>query len=243
MRHCRLALRPFATLSATLALATSLAWAGNDPVSQDIPLKHRKPSEIITLLSAARNSPDRNTSSYKEVKVTPNDSKNILTARGEESEIRLLREMIKALDVAPRAIKMQVRLLRGPLNAEEGQLVEVTHCVAQATSDKPVTLTLFADGQPFYARLHARTMKDHAVTLNCQFGIAQHPQPNVEDQLAFSSTRRLIIGRDTLLTGGTKSQVTDTTASSQGIYYLEVKPVEILTPALSASADSNPTRG
>lgn len=202
-------------------------------VTQTIALKHRKPSEIAALLAAATLPPSLEKSGrYARVKLTADDSKKTLTARGGKGEVALLQSLASSLDVAPQGVHLRVRLLRQmPVvgdAAEPAEADELASASVKTNSSTPADVTLFGASQAFQVNLTPRVLRDGSVAVEYHLAVRDAPRASVQLQHTFSGAGNVRFDKAPLRIGGNQlSQDTAAASTPAGVnYYLEITTVK-----------------
>ena len=220
--------------AALLVSAAPSAFAQNKAaaasITQTITLKHRKPSEIVALLAyTSTSTTPAKAARYTRVKLTANDTKNTLTARGGKQEVALLRTLAASLDVAPQVVRLRVRLLRQVSaigEPEPPEAVEISRAAVKTNSATPVDVTLFGDGQAFQVNLTPRVLRDGTVAVEYHLGV-RSSSATVQDENTLSGARNLRIEETPLLVrANILSRYDSATPGGGTSYYIEITPVK-----------------
>lgn len=218
---------------AALLTSASPALAQSKPsssVTATITLKHRKPSEIAALLAdTSPSASPKKAARYAQVKLTANDLKNTLTARGGKQEVSLLRTLAASLDVAPKLLRLRVRLLRqapavGEADAPEAE--ELSKAIVKTSSATPADLTVFGDGQAFQVNLTPRVLRDGFIAVEYRLGVRSSPVAAVQKENTYSGNGRIHADETALRIGGNMLPRDNAAAVAGTKYYIEISPAE-----------------
>lgn len=182
--------------------------------------------------------------------LTPDDVQKTLTVRGTPAGIAELRKIVRLLDVEPRALRLEVRVLRSrdpapaadrPLDEEHAMngAMMVTGGMAQTTNNRPVEIDVLGDGQGFRIELVPHVNGDDSVSLLARVAM------DSADAAGNTSTRRT----ETYRRGGKgRPMLFRAPASAQpqaGSYLVEVRPTLLdrqtaqAAKTISANADGS----
>lgn len=181
--------------------------------------------------------------------ILPNDRDNTLLVRGTAEAIRDFKETIRLLDVAPRQVKIGVRVVRVQF-FEDGKTQEQELGTGTVVAASNRSATLSVGGRTGYSlSLQPRINGDDSVTITGEFNVLSQIERNRYYQNATRNTRRVADGETRRLLGVSDSKDESIrVAVAQGrlpeqwapatftAIYLEVTPGVIkdgLSPAVS----------
>ena len=169
--------------------------------------------------------------------LSPDDTRNRLTVKGTPEAIKQIENIARLLDIKPRQVRLQVRILRAPASASislTGELPEsrvVTTGEAVVRNNAPLNLNAVGDGQLFRVFVTPHINGDQTVSLSAEFSeVSSIPSGSVatpdtmqtaaiQVKNSRSGTRRVAKGTRTIL-----ASVPNQT-NRAAAYYLEITPV------------------
>lgn len=176
MRH----LVPLLAVPLLVSMGSAAALAQDVPplVTKAIPMKFVKPSEFVGTITTPKlllNADNKSPAAQGPlallppsiVQLSPDDAAMTLRVRGTAKDIAELRSIIGLLDVRPRAVRLQMRLLRIHFRGEDEAPVveELATMTTRAINNAPATLTAVGERRVFRMRVQPRINGDDSVTV------------------------------------------------------------------------------
>jgi len=202
-------------------------------------LKHTKPQQIIPLLkrSGGKGSPAGLPEGI--VSIAPYADKPALRVRGNAEGIDTLRGLVSLLDVEPRRVQLQVRVLRARFGSDGSrQETTITTRTSAVVSNHPLSLPIPPEsGRVFSLAITPRLTDDGRVATIAKFGILWEDRINT----GFERATTLSTGRTTRVTGLTNAKLQKTSeeialgrvparwTGAFVAYYVEIRPDEVKT--------------
>ncbi|MBC8102237.1 MAG: hypothetical protein H7Z41_06590 [Cytophagales bacterium] len=241
-----------ATVPSALAFAQISRIAAPTVVEETFVLKHLKPSDLVTFLSQG----DTATVSTKPAvsgnaaalvllpasirSVTPDDVFGTVTVQGAPDAVAAIRKIAVLLDVAPRPVRLAVRIIRYRTTAPLAEVEEVASGTVETRSNLPVEVTTFGDRHTFRARLIPRVNNNASVTVAASLLMAAPDGTFGAFPVSPSGTRLLRIGDRGLITSagsgiGTRPSKSDVKEDPKASPKPTAPPVTIQTYYLEAT--------
>ncbi|HVK06219.1 MAG TPA: secretin N-terminal domain-containing protein [Armatimonadaceae bacterium] len=184
--------------------------------TETLDLTYVKPSEVVAALATGSKAGEGGAPPLLPAglsRVSPDDAAGTLTVRGSAASIDELREMTRLLDVAPRRVRLNVRILRGTFTGKAVEAVtEVAAFTSEVTNNRAGESTAIGDGHIFRARLTPHVNGDGSVSLAASLSqVTQtdgHPLPEppraVHARIAGGGVALLAAGEPS---GGTTTRI------------------------------------
>lgn len=248
--------RNTALASATLLAVCGLAHAqqnkrqGDAPtppaampqvVTESVKLRYQKPSELVRFIMRPDLTAKPGTANRSFVtglkQFVPNDVAGTVTVSGSAETLKEYKAIITFLDVAPRTLRLKIRLLHYEFAADTKpgdapRVTELANTEADTVSNTPVELSLVAGEALLYGNIVPHVNGDGSVSLGTKMRITTEPE-EVDWKTVPGRYRTLQTG-DTFLFldgGADRSRIiSDATRYERlkGVnagYYLEVTPL------------------
>ena len=211
-----------------------------------ITLRFMKPSEFVVNLvpsGSAGSTPEKSLPPGL-LRVSPDDVEKRVFVQGTPEAVALLQKIAALLDVAPRQVVLQLRILRAAVNAETvpdfAKTAEVVTTVSSfGPSNLPVLLYAIGDGQLFKLYITPHVNSDETITMSAD--LSQIPTASLVGTQVKQESR--------LWTRRTQSGTPLVAASLPNFknrataFYLEVTPTALpRTPAPSAPPIAPPAK-
>lgn len=238
---CRFALTPL--LAAVLLIGVVAASARSAAVTETIPLKFAKPSDVVAFFTALRekggvgNAPSPSAVPESVEQMIPNDVDNTLIVRGDAQGVAQVRRLIAFLDVQPRAVRLDLRVLRYtfPANGGAPTVEEIAAPVTQTKNNLAADVAAVGARQTFKLRLTPHVNGDGSVTIAAELGMGGRTSSSVRRLM--NGERRLLLGVSDSsdaavqrwLSRGAAPGTTVSDLPAYSTYFLEVTPT-VLTP-------------
>lgn len=223
-----------AMIAAATAAAVSLlivttarpAFAGENAqgtVTETLRLKYIEPSHFITAVTGttlpSQDAPGQLVLPRGIERLIPDETARTVTVRGTPEGLSKLREMARFMDVAPRRVRLGLRLLRYtyPAGGKDPIKEEIGALTTNAANNTPVNLTAFGDGSLFRIEVTPHVNGDNSVSLRVKLSVQTPGQqkPSSVKTVETTNYRRLLPGRSEIVTAIS----TDGPVESNGAYY------------------------
>ena len=211
---------------------------GTTKSERSVVLRFIKPSEFMAQLAPGDRADRPVIASLVPIGITslsPDDTKNSLTITGTPEAVRQIEEIVRLLDVKPREVRLQVRILRAPIMANIAPEAELPESRVVATADAvvrnnaPLNLHAVGEGQLFRVFVTPHINGDRSITLSAELSEVSAVSlssvskgthiADMNIKNARTWTRRIA--------GGTRTVVSSVPneIDHAAAYYLEITPV------------------
>ncbi len=169
--------------------------------------------------------------------LSPDDTRNRLTVKGTPEAIKQIENIARLLDVKPRLVRLQVRILRAPVmtnSAPEAELPEsrvVVTAEGSVRNNVPLNLNAVGDGQLFRVFVTPHINGDQTISLSAEFSEVSSIPPISVAAPDGAQTAAIQVKNSRLWTrriaGGTRTVLASVPneADRTAAYYLEITPV------------------
>lgn len=154
-------------------------------VTEAVKLRFLKPSEFVRFLmrpiDGGKPGADNRSFVTGFKQFVPNDVNSTVTVSGSADKLQEYKALVAFMDVAPRTLRMKIRLLRYEFAADaklsdEPKTTEVASTEADAINNTPVELSLVAGEAMFYGNIVPHVNGDGSVSLGTKMRITHEAE-------------------------------------------------------------------
>ena len=177
--------------------------------------------------------------------IVPNDVAGTIMVTGTAADVNEFKGAMRLLDVAPRTVRLQIRVLRYEFHGNGNpKIFELAKTEADGINNVPIETSLMLAAKLFYISIVPHVNGDDSVSVAVKLKVTDEPLNSDWENIAAIGYRRIKAGvATTFLDGGADRTKLSTAPGTdyprlQGVnagYYLEVTPL-ITTPNAEKSS-------